>query len=200
MPQYSQEDNLSWSSNHIASFLLWASKVCTKNEIKWWAILFRLLCKKDIASGSLSTDSAPNLRAQIDVQMDNDGNCYTALIVTNENVIDLVAFNSTVIMWKMPSTCIIALANCGSEWKNLPCYVNVVLRWIYKTVMEQLQKVKPCNVFLIMEPVLILTARAIIEIQKPKVSFAFMVTRWIPQTVRVIYMTKHILSIRRNTS
>ena len=31
------------------------------------------------------------------------------LVVTNENVIDLVSFNCTVRMWKMPSTCIIAL-------------------------------------------------------------------------------------------
>ena len=45
---------------------------------------FNYCVKTDIASGSLSADSAPNLRAQIDAQTDNDGNCYTALIITNE--------------------------------------------------------------------------------------------------------------------
>ena len=63
------------------------------------------------------SDLAPNLRAQIDAQT---GNCYTSLIVTNENVIDLVSFSCTVRMWKMPSTCIIALIIAGQSGKIGP--------------------------------------------------------------------------------
>ena len=40
----------------------------------------------------------------------NNGNCYTAMIVTNENVmIVLLNWYTVRRMWKMPSTCIIAL-------------------------------------------------------------------------------------------
>ena len=71
----------------------------------------------EILPVTLSTDSSPNHRAQIDAQTDNDGNCYTASIVTTENIIDLVSFSCTVKMWKMPSTYIIALIIVGQSGK-----------------------------------------------------------------------------------